>query len=313
MALFRTKNDKVNQEDLGLDRGGQKGRQRTINPDGSYNMVRINSLERWEIFHWLINASWTHFWIGVVLYYAIVNLIFATIYFLIGADHFNGVSDGSSFSQFTQLLFFSVQTYTTVGYGNVSPASFSAGLASSVEAFFGLMSFAIATGTLYGRFSKPTAKLKYSVNAIFAPFKDVKGLQFMVANTRSSNLMELEATVNFSLLEDTENGVVRKFYPLELEISKIAMLPTSWKVNHIIDQNSPLYELNDATLKEREAEVFILIRAFDDTFSQMIYSRHSYTSHDFIWGAKFNSPFHVNEEGKLVMNIDKVGEYTLTN
>jgi inward rectifier potassium channel len=310
MALFRTKNDKANQEDLGLDRGGQKGRQRTINPDGSYNMIRINSLERWEIFHWLINTSWIKFWFAVILYYLIANLFFAIIYFLIGVEHFNGVIDDKAFHKFYQVLFFSIQTYTTVGYGNISPLSFTAGLISSIESFFGLMSFAIATGSLYGRFSKPTAKIKYSPNAIIALFQDKKAFQFMVANFRNSNLMELEATVSISWIEDVETNPVRRFYPLELQIKKVAMLPTSWTLNHVIDENSPIYNVSESELKQKETEIFILIKAFDDTFSQTIYSRHSYTSHDFIWNAKFNPPFHVNEEGKLVMNIDKVGEYT---
>jgi inward rectifier potassium channel len=291
-------------DDLGLDRGAQKGRQRTINLDGTYNIKRIGEdASPFEIYHWLINTRWSHYWLTVVLFYGVMNALFAICYLFIGVEHFSGITDEGLIKNIEQCFFFSVQTFTTVGYGGIHPTNMSSNLVASFEAFIGLMSFALATGTLYGRFSRPNAKIKYSENVIITPFEDKRALQFMVANKRSSNLMEMEATVNLSWVENN----VRTFAQLELQITKVAMMPTSWTVNHIINDESPLRNFDLKAILEKEVEIFVLLKGFDETFSQTIYSRHSFVAKEFVWGAKFVRPFHVDENGKLIMNIDKVG------
>ncbi|MFN8276716.1 MAG: ion channel [Chitinophagales bacterium] len=296
--------------DIGLDRQGQKGRQRTINKDGSYNIRRItDGPVNFELFHWLINTTWSHYWMGVAGYYTAVNIIFAGIYYWIGPENINGISATDGVNDFLQCFFFSVQTFTTVGYGGMHPASEAASWVASVEAFLGLMIFAIATGTLYGRFSKPRQKIKYSQNAIVARHADGLALQFMVANNGSSNLMEVEATVNFSWVEMRGEERIRQFKTLPLEISKIAMFPTSWVVNHQIDSDSPLWGWGPDAYVEHDIEVFCMIKAYDETFSGTIYSRASFTAGDVVYGARFKRPFHVSESGQLVMDMRMVGEY----
>ena len=100
---------------------------------------------------------------------------------------------------------------------------------------------------------------------------------------------------------------MRTFAQLELQITKVAMMPTSWTVNHIINDESPLRNFDLKAILEKEVEIFVLLKGFDETFSQTIYSRHSFVAKEFVWGAKFVRPFHVDENGKLIMNIDKVG------
>ena len=135
-------------------------------------------------------------------------------------------------------------------------------------------------------------------------------MQFMVANELNSTLMEMEARVNISWSETDANGKsTRKFQQVKLEIDKIAMFPTSWIVNHPIDEESVLYGKSLQEIKEMETEVFVLLKGFDDVFSQTIYSRQSYTADQFVWGAKFIRPFHVNQAGRLTMDITKVGQF----
>jgi inward rectifier potassium channel len=301
-------------EDLGLDRSGQKGRQRTINADGSYNMERKTGklFGNFNPYHWVITTSWAHYWLVVFGFYGVMNVLFASAYFFIGTEQLNGMQGNDAVTKFLYCFFFSAQSFTTVGYGGIHPVGKLANFVATLEAFTGLMTFALATGTLYGRFSKPIARIKFSNNIIIAPYKDGTALQFMVANELETTLMEMEARVNLSWMDEDEKGnSIRRFQQGKLEFDKIAMFPTSWVVNHPIDEESALYGKTREEIQKMDFEVFVLLKGFDDVFSQTIYSRHSFIANQFIYGAKFRRPFSINEQGKMVMDLTKVGEYDL--
>lgn len=305
-----------NNQDLGLDRSGQKNRQRTINDDGSFNMEKIGGriLGNRNIYHWIITTSWKNYFLAVLGFYTLMNILFATGYFLIGVEQLNGMQGDNAFHQWLYCFFFSAQSFTTVGYGGIHPIGEAANFLAVSEALIGLMTFALATGTLFGRFSKPVAKIKYSPNILINKYEDGLGLQFMVANELRSNLLEIEARVNISWIEEDENkNPKRKFEQLELEIDKIAMLPTSWTINHPITENSLLYGKTYEDLKKMDLEIFIQLKAFDDAFSQTIFSRYSYMIDQLIWGAKFKRPFYYNENGKMILDLNKVGELEKIN
>ena len=313
MSVIRKAIDRMRKgEDIGLDRIGDGTRQRTINPDGTYNMERKTGrlFGNFYLYHWLITTSWKHYWMVVIGFYVFMNLLFASAYYLLGVETLNGVPGDDELTKFMYCFFFSAQSFTTVGYGAINPLTKMSNVVATLEAFTGLMTFALATGTLYGRFSKPVSKIKYSKNILIAPYKDITGMQFMVANQLSSTLMEMEARINISWMEEEGNGKhIRRFQQVNLEFEKIAMFPTSWVINHPIDEDSALYGKTLQEIKEMEVEVFVLLKGFDDVFSQTIYSRQSYTADQFVWGAKFRRPFSYNTAGKLVMDLTKVGEY----
>lgn len=301
-------------EDLGIDRTAQKGRQRTINPDGSYNMERRTGrlLGNFYLYHWLITCPWRRYWFVVFGFYGIMNVIFASVYYAIGIDQLSGASASTPALQFMHCFFFSAQSFTTVGYGGIFPVGRMANFVATLEAFTGLMTFALATGTLYGRFSRPVSKIRYSKNIIIAPYKDITGMQFMVANEMSSTLMEMEARVNVGWFEDDGTGtgtLVRRFQQVHLEIDKIALFPTSWILNHPIDEESILYGRTHEEIKKLDIEVYVLLKGFDDVFSQTIYNRQSFTADQFVFGAKFRKPWTINSEGKVIMDLTKVGDY----
>ena len=301
-------------EDLGIDRTAQKGRQRTINADGSYNMERRTGrvLGNFYLYHWLITTSWSHYWLVVFGFYGVMNVIFASVYYAIGVDQLSGAEGATPAIRLMHCFFFSAQSFTTVGYGGIFPVGRLANLIATLEAFTGLMTFALATGTLYGRFSRPVSRIKYSKNVIISPYKDITGLQFMVANEMSSTLMEMEARVNIGWFEDDGTGnMVRRFQQVNLEIDKIALFPTSWILNHPIDEESILYGRSLEEIKKLDVEVYVLLKGFDDIFSQTIYSRHSFMAVDFLYGAKFRKPWAINNEGRIVMDLTKVGDYDL--
>ncbi len=313
MSLIRDRiNRNRNKVDIGLDHSAEQGRQRTVNLDGSYNIKRITGdAIDFDLYHWLITTSWKHYWMVVFLFYGVVNGIFALAYYAIGIDSIGGIVHVDRLHDFLQCFFFSNETFTTVGYGGLRPMAFLSNFVASLEAFMGLMSFALATGTLYGRFSKPKPRIKFSTNAIIAPFGEMTAFQFMIANQRSSNIMELEAIVNFSWVDKSEGTGYRRFKLLNLELSKIAMFPTSWTINHVIDEESPMYGMSARDLIDKEVEAFITLKGFDETYSQTVYIRMSYTARDLIYGAKFQRPFYVGETGQLVIDLRKVGSYDL--
>ncbi|MBL0308912.1 MAG: hypothetical protein IPP77_04315 [Bacteroidetes bacterium] len=315
MSVIRKAIDRMRKgEDIGLDRFGDGTRQRTINPDGNYNMERKTGrlFGNFYLYHWLITTSWTRYWMVVLGFYLVMNILFAGTYYWLGVETLKGIPSDTEFTKFIYCFFFSAQSFTTVGYGAINPLTKMSNEVATIEAFAGLMTFALATGTLLGRFSKPVAKIRYSKNIIIAPFKDITGLQFMVANELSSTLMEMEARINLSWTEDEGNGKsIRRFQQVKLEYEKIAMFPTSWVVNHPIDEESALWGKTLQEIKEMDVEVFVLLKGFDDVFSQTIYSRQSYTVKQFVWGAKFRRPFAYNDSGKLVMDLTVVGDYDL--
>lgn len=317
MSILRdTFSRKSRGEDIGLDRTVAKGRQRTINTDGSYNMERITGrfMGNFYLYHWLITTSWKNFWLFAFFYYGIMNFIFASIYYAIGPETLGGMQPGNALTQFMYCYFFSAQSFTTVGYGGLHPISKATNIVATIEAFIGVMTFAVATGTLFGRFSKPVSRIKYSGNVVIAPFKGITALQFMVANELNNTLMDVEARVNLSWVEDEGNGKsIRRFEQAKLEYEKIAMFPTSWTINHPIDEDSALYGKSEQELRDMDVEIFVLLKAYDDVFAQTIYSRQSFTTAQFVFGAKFRRPFGVNSEGKVVMDLSKVGEYDVVD
>ena len=149
----------------------------------------------------------------------------------------------------------------------------------------GLLTFALATGLMYGRFSKPTATIKYSTNAVLAPYKDINAFMFRVVNPKNNQLVEVEVNVTLSLKD--ENLPTRSFHLLEMERSKVIFFPSMWTVVHPISEESPIYGYNESELIEKDAEFIVMIKAFDESFSQTVYSRTSYKASEIKWGEKF--------------------------
>lgn len=280
---------------------------RTINADGSFNVKRTGL--RWRDanpYLMLIDTTWPRFFLVVAAAFVIINMIFAGLYLALGVSHLKGLE--SDMSDFANAFFFSVHTLTTVGYGNVYPDGLWTNLISSAEAATGLLVFAVAAGLLYGRFSRPSARIVYSRNAIIAPYQDGTALQFRVANARSNTLMNMEVKVLLMTVDSSDGELRRKFVDLELERPRIYFFALTWTVVHPIDEASPLFGKTPEDLRRVSAEILILLQGFDDTFSQVVHSRYSYPHHEFVWGARFLPSFKVDANGGLVVEVDRIDE-----
>jgi inward rectifier potassium channel len=287
-----------------------KKTKRIINKDGSFNVTRIDGgFSSRDLYQFLINLSWPKFLLIILAAFIVVNSFFAGLYELIEFPTVQKTLSGNLFILFLDDFFFSVQTFTTVGYGGILPQGMTANFISSFEALLGLLSFALATGLLYGRFSKPTGKIIYSKKAVIAPYKDGIALQFRIANQRHNILMEMEARVLIVFLAKKNDQYVRKYYDLKLEMPFIYFFPLSWTVVHKIDEDSPLYGKTEEDLKELETELLILIKAFDDTFSQHVHSRFSYRHDEIIWGARYKRAFYTEDDGEVILELDAINDY----
>ncbi len=293
-------------KDLGFGSKISSQRKRMVNKDGSFNVERrsLPFFESLSIYHSLLSMSWIKFNGVVLLAYIVANLFFASLYMLIGIDHLGGITGVTTFGKFLDAFFFSGQTITTVGYGVIHPVGFWASLISLVESMAGLLGFALATGLLYGRFSRPNAKILYSKNAVIAPYRGITAFEFRIANARKNQLIEVEVEVTASMKVSVGVNTTRKFHILNLERKLINFFPLTWTIVHPIDDNSPLFGITERDLIDSEAEFIILIKAFDDTFSQSVHSRTSYSYHEIVWGAKFQNIYIESESNVTAVDMN---------
>ena len=282
---------------------------RTINKDGSFNVHRRGTT--WRDFHpylRLIDMNWAAFTLILFAGYVLVNTAFAGVYFGLGPNALVGADSTTGWLRFVDDFFFSAHTLSTVGYGNIAPHGIAAGVISAFEAWLGVLAFAVAAGLLYGRVSRPSARFGFSERAVVAPYQEGQSLQFRLVNRRSNSLMEVEARVMLMTVEEEKGQSLRRYKLLKLEREQVMFLPLTWTVVHPIDQESPFWGKTAADLERLQAEILILIKAYDDTFSQTVLARHSYRHDEFVWGARFAPAFTVDERGDLVLELKRVGE-----
>lgn len=282
---------------------------RIINPDGTFNVRRSGTtLRDFHPYLQLINMSWPRFLLTLFAAFLIVNTFFTAIYFALAPREIQPGETVGRMPRFLQDFFFSADTFTTLGYGNISPLGVKANVVASSEALLGVLSLAVATGLLFGRVSRPSARIGFSDNMLLSPYLDGTSLQFRVVNRRANSLVELEVRLLLMLVKP-ENGEFRRSYQiLRLERERVLFLPLTWTVVHPIDQESPLWEKTAEDLTRLQAEVLIFLKGYDDTFNQTVFARRSYRHDEIVWGGRFAPAFHASPEGDLVLELRKVGE-----
>tara|TARA_R100001369_G_scaffold92896_1_gene141133 strand:- start:159255 stop:160190 length:936 start_codon:yes stop_codon:yes gene_type:complete len=293
--------------DLGLETKSHADGYRALNKDGSFNVSKQNNsfFEGVNIYHSLVSMRWLHFFGLIILIYFCINLIFASLYMAVGMEHLTGISGSNTLDKFIEAFFFSAQTITTLGYGRVAPVGTLANIIAATESMLGLLTFALATGLMYGRFSKPTATIKYSTHAVMAPYKDINGFMFRVVNPTNNQLVEVEVNVTLSL--KNENAQTRNFHLLEVERPKVIFFPLMWTVVHPVNKESPIFGFSETELIEKDAEFIVMIKAFDESFSQTVYSRSSYKAREIKWGEKFVYLTEQKANG-LTVDIRRINE-----
>lgn len=310
MKLPFRKNKVKETDDLGFGTKITGERDRLIDKDGNFNVELVGS-SVWTPYQDLVEISWNRFFLLVLAFFIGVNMVFALILSFAGPACLAGMKHGHWLENFGQAWFFSVQTFTTVGYGAISPACISTNFLASLIALVGLLSAALATGLLFARFAKPKAQIVFSKNAIITPFRDAMSFQFRIANGRKNRLINLETKVTMSWVDTNPDGSkVRKFARLKLEREKVVMLPLNWNIVHPIDEESPLFGKAPADLLEMNLEVIVLIEAFDESFSQTIFANGSYCDEEVLWNVKWKPMYFPDPDGsgKTILDLGEIDE-----
>lgn len=288
----------------------RESRQRLLNRDGTFNVVR-EGLGFWRSlspYHFLLTASWPRFLALVLSVYLGVNALFGLAYWVCGPDALSGIDrSAGAIGLYLQDFFFSVQTFATIGYGATSPRSLVAHWLVTFESLAGLLSLTLVTGLVFARFSRPGAYVIFSERAIVSPLRDGRALMFRIANSRNNQLIQVEARVILGRFREGVAGAGREFLPLRLERDHVEFFPLSWTLVHPIDETSPLWGLSKEEVEEASTEFLILIQAFDETFSQTVLTRSSYTADEMIWGARFVNLFNPpTADGTLSIDVSKL-------
>jgi inward rectifier potassium channel len=275
LAPRRTPEEQARDRDLGFGSYvSRESRRRLLNRDGSFNVVRsgLGVLESLAPYHQLLTVSWAGFLGLVALLYLALNLIFALAYLACGSDALMGPGAEMLGGRFGRAFFFSIQTFATIGYGQIGPNGVMANLVVTVEALIGLMYQALATGLLFARFARPTASIVFSRRAVVAPYGGGWGLMFRIVNRRRSEIIEIEAQVLFSSLEpDGRGGTVRRYVLLPLERNKV------------------------------------LLSGTDETFEQTVHARSSYSADEIVWNARFQSMFRPTDaRARVSIDISRI-------
>ena len=300
-----------NDTGFGTNVSGYGGR--FINRDGTYNLQKtgVSFWDRFSLFHSMLNMPLWKFIMVIVLFFITINLLYAVIYFLIGTGGFQGIIAGTRWEQFKEVYFFSAETFTTVGYGRVNPVGDAVNVVAAIEAMTGFLSFAVATGLIYGRFARPRPHIAFSDHALIAPYQDKKALMFRIASYKDNhNLTDAEIKVNLALQVQENGQASYKFYSLELERSKVDTLMMNWTVVHPIDERSPLLGLSEEDYRSADVEVYVQVRGFDDVYATTVIQRTSYTYDEIIFNARFSTMYHESEDGKTtILELDKLSSY----
>lgn len=283
---------------------------RLMNPDGSFNVER-QRITPWDNTYFdLVSMPWWKFVLLVLTAFVLMNSLFSLLYCAIGIEHLNGATPGDFFQNFAQAYFFSSQTLTTVGYGHISPKGLTANALASFQSFLGLLSFALVSGLLYGRFSRQRAKIVFSENLLVAPYRGGRGLMFRMGNARRSEILEAEVQVVLAINQRATGDVLeRKYYNLELEINRVAFFALSWTVVHALDERSPVFNFTSRELEDAQAEFMVMVKGTDEANHQTVNARRSYTTAEIVWNARFRPVINRNKGGQPKVLIRQIGAY----
>ena len=281
--------------------------QRLLNRDGTFNSRRrgLPFLQSLSLYHHLLTISWPRFLGIIVVGYFSANVLFAFAYLACGVDSLNGQLPTTVGGAFWRAFFFSVETVATIGYGNISPNGMAAHVVMTMESLVGLFVFALGTGILFARFSRPTAAVVFSKRAVVAPYRGKTAFMFRTTNGRSNQLVELEAKVLFSRIE----GMVRKYDQLSLERTRVVFFPLSWTIVHPIDEKSPMWGMTHQELEAKDAEFMILLAGIDETFSQTVHARSSYKPEEIVFGHRFVNIYNpIDSKGVVSIDVKKLSD-----
>ncbi len=264
--------------------------------------VRASPLR--DLYHSLLVAPWVAFFVGVLVAYVGANLLFAMGYLAIG----DGIEEARPGS-FADAFFFSVQTMATIGYGKMAPRGLAANVLVTLEALVGLLGLALVTGLVFAKFSRPTARVVFSRNAIITSFDGVPSLLVRMANERANQIAEAQAHLVLLRTERTPEGdEVRRVHDLKLRRSQSAFFALTWMVVHPITEDSPLFGETPESLRAKDVDLVASLTGLDETLSQSVHARHAWSPAQILWGRRFADVLVTLPDGRRAIDYRRFHE-----
>jgi inward rectifier potassium channel len=305
MAKFKSANPFLkSNNDTGFGNNPNSYGGRFINKDGTFNLRRegISIFDKFSVYQKMLSLSTWKIGLLILSYYFILNALFTLAYVLVGSEQLQGIISTTPWGKLKETFFFSTQTFVTVGYGRINPVGDAASIIASLESLTGYLSFAVITGLIYGRFSRPRSFLAFSDFAVIAPYNGKTALMFRFANFKDNHILtNVEIKANVALNLDENGASTYKFYDLVLERQKVDNLPMNWTVVHAIDENSPLSGYTEADYISSDMELYVLITGFDEIYSSPVLQRTSYTYNELKFNVKFIPMYRESEDGKMTI------------
>ena len=283
---------------------GPNGAPRVVAPlvqrERSDQVAAIGLRTPWlrDLYHNLLILPWPIFLVVLAFVYLGLNIFFALLYLLDG-DAIANARPGA----FADAFFFSVETLSTIGYGQMSPATFYGNIVMTCEALAGVMLVAVAAGLMFARFSRPTARVLFSKVAVIAPHDGVPALTLRLANVRRNQILEAQVSVTLVRDERTAEGEwMRRFYDLRLARHRSPIFAMTFTVMHEIDDASPLRNATPSSLAVESAEIVVTVTGIDEITVQPVHARTSYLGHEVLWDHRFADVFIETEDGRLAID-----------
>lgn len=287
---------------------------RFINKDGSFNVKKqgLPFLRRISFYSYLLEFSWPKFLLLIVLFYLGINVVFTLLYLLVGLGELTGFHTQGYWGHVREVFYFSTQTFTTVGYGRLNPVADEADIIASTETMCGWLFFALVTGLMYGRFTRPRAYIAFSENALVSPFQNGTAVMFRMVPYKTLHLLtDTRVVVSLSLqVEEDGKKPEYRFYTLNLERSRVEMFSMNWTVVHPVTEDSPLFHFTKEDLAQSDAELYVQVSGFDPIFSSTVMARTSYTYKEFVWGARFRPMYRESaDDATTILELDKLNVF----
>lgn len=254
-----------------------------------------------DVYHWLLTTRWLVFAAVGLGSYLVLNSVFAVLYMIDpgGVDHARP-------GNFADAFFFSVETVGTIGYGAMAPRDLYANILMTAENFIGLTFVAVATGVIFARVSRPTARVIFSRNALVTTHEGKPTLMLRAANERANQILEAEVTLSVTRQGRTAEGqVMRRFEDLKPARARSPLFALTWVIMHVIDETSPLYGVTLEDMEATGTQIIVVLSGMDETFAQRIHARHAYLPEDILWNKRFSDVIVYDEDGRRIIDFGR--------
>jgi inward rectifier potassium channel len=263
------------------------------------------NLSFWTDFsHRCMTASWPAFVGGAATVFVAFNAFFAFFYW-IGDQPISNVPGGA----YIDYLYFSIETLSTAGYGDMHPQTHYGHFVATVELFTGIFSMSVMTGLVFARFSRPSARLLFAENPVISDHEGEPTLMIRLANERHNIISNANARLwLFKNIVSKEGLSFRRFYELPLSRNESPALALSWTLFHVIDETSPLYGLNAEDLETNNIALVVVVSGYDVVAAQTVHARKSYDHPDIRIGHRYAEILDTTEDGRLRVDYGRFHE-----